>query len=44
MFDSQRYEFLGDTLSAVALVGVGEPNDMCYTFPVAYSNANAFGR
>ncbi len=44
MLDGQRYEFLGDALPAVALGGAGEPDDPCYTFPVAYWDAKAFGR
>ncbi len=39
VFNDQRFKFLGDALSEIALVGPGEPNDLHYVFPVAYQDA-----
>jgi hypothetical protein len=44
MFDSQRFEFLENTLSTVAIAGPSEPDDLHYAFPIAYWDAKASGR
>jgi hypothetical protein len=38
MLDDQRFKFLGDALLAIAHVGPGEPDNLRYTFPIAYWN------
>ncbi len=44
VLDGQHYEFLGDALSAVALIGPGEFDNSDFTFPIAYWDAKASGR
>jgi hypothetical protein len=43
MLHDQHFEFLGDTLLATTHVGPGEPDNLCYAFPVAYWNVKASG-
>ncbi len=41
MLDDQRYIFLSDALPAIVLAGLGELDNPCYGFPVAYSDVEA---
>jgi hypothetical protein len=43
VLDDQHFEFLSVAFPAIARVGPGQPDDLSYTFPVAYQNAKAFG-
>ncbi len=44
VLDGQCFKFLGDVLPAIVHVGLGELEDPCYAFPVAYQNAKVSGR
>ncbi len=43
VLDGQHFEFLGDVFPTVALVGLGELDDLRYVFPAAYQDVKAFG-
>jgi hypothetical protein len=44
MLDGQCFEFFGGALLAIPHVGLGEHEDLCYAFLVAYHNAKVSGR
>ncbi len=44
VLDGQCFDFLNDTFPAIAHAGLGEPEDPCYAFPVAYQNVKVSGR
>jgi hypothetical protein len=44
MLDDQRYRFLGDALLTTILTGLGELDNPCYGFLVAYWDVEASRR
>jgi hypothetical protein len=44
VLDDQHFKFFNDILPTTILVGLGEPNNSHYVFPVTYRDAKAFER